>query len=75
MKIQPLHSSPRTRGLHCDGKPCFEVLQRRKNMRLDERYWCTFLRGYFNPRDYDETNCPRDNKQEIKKSSFNRGRL
>lgn len=43
------HTFKTTRGLPCDGKPCFEVLIRKKRMGDEVRYWCDVMHGYFDP--------------------------
>lgn len=66
-----IHSSKNTEGLYCDGKPCFEVHIRRRNARETEVYYCSQLRSYFYPHDYNEGNCPRRGMSEPFKPKFN----
>lgn len=57
---------------YCDGKPCFEVRVRRKNLKETECYWCCLMRSYFEPSDYSESTCPKNkNKQPKRKARFN----
>ena len=60
IRPQILHSSPRTKKFKCDGKSCFEVLQRQKKFTLEERYWCDYYHSYFDPSDFK---CPKENEQ------------
>lgn len=65
------HTSQKTKGLECDGQPCFEVLVRKTRRSESERYWCGQLHGYFDPRDVD---CPREaERPERRGPGFNRG--
>lgn len=76
VKLETSHSSPKTRGLFCDGQPCFEVLMRRGKKTESERYYCAELRGYFEPSEYGEGNCPKCIRPKPKKpKGFNRGYL
>ena len=66
-----IHSSRNTKGLYCDGKPCFEVLLRRRRMGDEERYYCDVRHCYIDPHDFNEGNCPRHNSSSQFKPKFN----
>ena len=70
-----IHSSRKTQGCYCDGKPCFEVLTRRMNRQDKECYWCCQYHGYFEPKKMTEQKCPKNQqpKESHQKPSFNRG--
>lgn len=52
-----VHSTPETKGLLCDGQPCFEVLESGKVVKK-VKYWCSTAHQHFDPRD-EEWICPR----------------
>lgn len=69
-----IHTSRKTKSWYCDGKPCFEVLVRRKNRRDVECYWCGQLHGYFEPQKMTERKCPKNKAvKEYRQPKFNRG--
>lgn len=54
-----LHTFITTKGCKCDGQKCFEVLIRKHKMGDEVRYWCSNMRGYFDP---FNSKCPKGRK-------------
>ena len=73
MLVETIHHSEATKDCFCDGKPCFEVLIRKRKRGEEVRYWCDAMRSYFDPALFDADTCPR---KEIKlwKPVFNPGK-
>ena len=59
-------SSDSTKGLPCDGKPCFTVITSGKRIKR-ERYWCSKSRSFIDPHAVD---CPGACEASSQKSSM-----
>jgi len=68
------HSSAKTRGLFCDGKPCFEVVVRNRFRGEQESYYCGNRHEYFDPAEVTAETCPRPEKPRLRRIRFNGGR-
>lgn len=66
-----IHHSELTDGLYCDGKPCFEVWLRRKNLKEREVYYCCYARAEFDPHEFSEKTCPKSGVKPAFKPKFN----
>lgn len=69
--VEVMHSSLWSFGYHCDGKPCFEVLLRRKRRGCEVAYWCGQMHAYFDAEKMDAEHCPK-RECEMPKVEFNK---
>lgn len=69
--VNYIHSSDKTKGFYCDGKPCFEVWLRIRNRIEREVYYCTYTRSEFEPSEFSESTCPKNGNKYTFKPKFN----